>query len=740
MNNQFIAHYFQRWYKYLFIAIPALFSAMAVAIYYPAMRYIFMFDDLPTIINYMHIRYIDFKGQFFGNPRWISRLLNQITYHFWHNDPYGYRIIDLLLHIVIGVLVFTLVYRLFSYQKKNAFLRDYSLLLASLSCMLFLLHPVQTQTVTYITQMRLEGLVAFFSLLVTNLFVLAVTTNSKMIQFVLYVSAFIAMAFAAGTKEVVVVLPALLVLTDWFFIAESDWQSFKSRLWVHALFCLILYGVLASYGYLSPNFIKNSSVSALVHNNRGNILTKAASEHITLYPFFISQFKVILHYVFIFFWPFRLSFDYDVLLAQHLYNLDVLIPLFVLLGMFFGLSLLYRRQKVNAFVYGFMWFFITMLPRTSIFPSTELICDYKTYPASFGMMVLLAIIIARVALWVKEKVLESINEQRRSVIVAGSLLILSVAITGYSGVRNTVWRSELDFWGDVIQKAPKARAYNNYAIALWELGKEQEAMVNFHKAIEKDDWYAEPHVNLATIYQVKNNVEKALEHYKRAIEIGEGHPELFNNLGMLHFSNQSWTAAEYCLKQAIELRPYYSKPNLNLGKLYQLQNRREAALACYEAAIKGDKPDAEVFYLYGSLCFEMGRLDQAIASLEHLDKNYQNTAFLLGCCYYNRPCYAKAAEYLGFAYQKDPNNRVYAYNYAQALINLRKYQEALPIFETCSQGANAHPYASLHRVKCLYEVGKKDEAKKALKVLVASNPPKQILDDALRLQKECKFI
>ena len=163
--------------------------------------------------------------------------------------------------------------------------------------------------------------------------------------------------------------------------------------------------------------------------------------------------------------------------------------------------------------------------------------------------------------------------QRPMRLVALSFLGLSLALATASKVRSYVWASELDFWGDVMKKAPKARVLNNYAIALWELGRRDEAIAYFNTAISKDEGYAEPHVNLGTIYQMAKDNNKAMEHYRRALEIGEAHPELFNNLGMLHMENHSWEAAEYCLKQAVALRPFYSKTHCNLGRLYQILNR-----------------------------------------------------------------------------------------------------------------------------------------------------------------------
>lgn len=739
MDNQAIKNIMNRWHSVFVVSIPFMLSLITFMVYYPALWYMFMFDDLPTIVNYPHIRYIDFHGQFFANPRWISRLLNQITYHFWGPNPFAFRIVNVFMHLAIGVMIFALIYCLFSNLKKNQFLKEHSLSLASITSLLFLLHPVQTQTVTYITQMRLEGLVVFLAMGVLLFFTYATRTTNKNHKYFLHGLSLVLTAFAAGTKEVIVVLPALIVLVDWFFIAEGDWKSFKSRLWIHALHWVVLYGVMLKYGLLAPNYVKAITTNP-VHNNRGNILTNSATEDITWYPFAISQFKVLLHYLVIFLCPIGLSFDYDVKLSNHLYNLDVVIPFLILGALVAAAVWLYHTGKNTVFAFCLAWFFVTMLPRASIFLSTELICDYKTYPAAFGMMLLVAFILVRVAVMVLNQLRDMAKERNRGIAILTSTTVLCLALACASGVRNQIWRSELDFWGDSIKHAPKARGYNNYAIALWELGRSEEAMSYFRQAIEKDDWYAEPHVNLATIYQIKKDHDKAFDHYRRALEIGEAHPELFNNLGMLHFENQAWDAAESCLKQAIELRPDYSRSHYFLGKIYQINNRSEEAFHCYENALKGDYQDAELYYLHGSVCVELGLFERGIPSFEKIGPDYQDSAYQLACCYYAMPQYAKAAHYFSLAHKKDPGNQVCMYNCAQSFLNVRKYEQALELYEKIKDDVQNFPYAQLHRVKCLYELGKQADAKKSLRALLASKQqPKEVMQDALALQKELKL-
>ena len=97
----------EKGYSFLYTAlVPILMSIVAFLVYYPSLVYGFLFDDLPTITQYVHVRVFDPLGQFFSNPRWISRVLNQFTYKYWETNPFAYRMIDLMVHLLIGLMIF----------------------------------------------------------------------------------------------------------------------------------------------------------------------------------------------------------------------------------------------------------------------------------------------------------------------------------------------------------------------------------------------------------------------------------------------------------------------------------------------------------------------------------------------------------------------------------------------------------------------------------------------------------
>ncbi|KKQ33386.1 MAG: Tetratricopeptide TPR_1 repeat-containing protein [candidate division TM6 bacterium GW2011_GWF2_37_49] len=550
-------------------------------IYYPTLIFCFIFDDLPTITENIHSRKIDCGGQFFQNPRWISRLLNQFTFVHWKSNPWAYRIFNISLHLATGLLMFLFLFLVLRQHKKNKFVHQNAYLISLLAMALFLLHPVQTQTVTYITQMRLEGLVAFFFFAVLLCFVVGAYTKRYLLKCLMYGLSLLLAAFAAGTKEIAIVLPFITVAVDWFFVAQGDFNNFKIRIPIHLLCLLIIFGLFFSYGYLVPRNITSILVTP-VRNNRGNILTPTHQDCITTYYYLISQFKVVLHYIYIFLFPLNLCFDYDYKLSTGFFNFDVLAPIFVLASIVCWAAIRLWRNLADLGTFGILWFFILILPRASFFISTELVCDYKTYSASFGLLFLIAFIFAK-GFHYFAKIL---NNTKYIYMQPTGFVVLVFVLGLSSKIRTNVWSSDLLFWKDASEKSGKARCYNNYANAYADLGDIKNAMHYYEEAIKRDNFYAEPHINLGLMYQRLNQDEIAFWHYKRALEIGEGHPELFNNLGILNMKHYAYEEAEICFKKALALRPNYSSALVNLSKLCHFHGKTLDATTFFKFASK----------------------------------------------------------------------------------------------------------------------------------------------------------
>ncbi|MDR3646499.1 MAG: tetratricopeptide repeat protein [Candidatus Babeliales bacterium] len=555
--------------NYIFLGLLFI-VALTCIVYYPSLHYAFQFDDGPNIIKLFDVRNLKFTDLCLSSTRWISYWLNTILYQISQFDPFYYRIANLFFHIFTGILIF-----LFTYLCLRH-LRDISTKIAFLVTALFLLHPVQTQTISYIIQGQLEGLSSLFimSLLLCSIFIF---DNKSYLKYFLVTLFSLLTILSTGSKEIIIATPFLILLTDWFFVSQANWQKIKTHLWLPILNFVL---IISSYVYIKPWFLlRMLNLNYVCNNNPGNIITQNAQEAITIGPFCVSQFKVLLHYLWIYIWPFNISVEYDFKLIQ-LSSFDFVFPFIIILTIWGLIIYLLKHNKTSLIAFGLLWFFIVNAPRASIIPCSELVADYKTYLASFGWLLVIAILIIKLL----EKYFYII------------LILISLSLGYLTYQRNKVWRSGIEFWGNIIQNAPsKARAYNNYAVELSNAGKFKESVIYFKKAIRLEgSTYYDPYTNLAGAYAVLGDTDLAIETLNKSLKINNMQPEAYNNLGAFYLHKQDLQKAHECFKTALDLKPHYGKAMYNLGKLYLVNSDWEQAHKIFKQACTASDIDCDL--------------------------------------------------------------------------------------------------------------------------------------------------
>ncbi len=141
-------------------------------------------------------------------------------------------------------------------------------------------------------------------------------------------------------------------------------------------------------------------------------------------------------------------------------------------------------------------------------------------------------------------------------------------------------------------------------------------------------------------------------------------------------------------------------------------------------------------YSLGVVHFDLNEFDDALKILNQFDVNYQNVAFYLGGCFFSSKNYSRAAQCFEIAYNKNSKDKILTYNYALALLNIFKYDKALPLFEQL-KSVDVLPYAALHYARCLIEVGNKKTAKAEIDSLIKMSKNADVRKEALGLKKLC---
>lgn len=692
--------------KLLPVFIPIGLAIITFLVYFPSLYYAFQFDDLPSILSFYDIRNKTLSNLFFSTSRWVSYWLNTIHYKLSQFEPFIYRQTNVFFHCLTGVLIFILLSSLLKLRSKESWLNKLAYLITGITSGLFLLHPVQTQTVSYVIQGQLEGLSAFFCLAIAVLFVYFTQVQSFILKTILTLLITSLGVISCGTKEITIILPFLIPLIDWFFIAQGNWHSVKKRIWLYVLIATTIWGCYI--WLLGKNFFINVLALRVEHQNTvGNIINQTG-EKITTWPFFISQFKVILHYLFMFIWPFNICVDYDWKICSSIDTADCILPFIGLLLIGISILLALKKNRTSLYAFGMLWFFICMAPRSTIMPSTELMADYKTYLASVGWLFVISIFIIHTYLWLMKKY----TILKKNSVVA---IIIITGITMFSFMtyqRNKVWRSGLEFWHDIIQKSPtKARGYNNYGIQLIERDDIKNAVWCFKHAIQLEPYtYPDPYNNLSAAYAIQNKFDLAIKALRASLKINPGQPLSYNNLGLYLRKQGEEEWAEKSYQQAILINPHYGKAYYNLGKLYSDQNRMEEAQEAFKNACTQADYDThlEALQAYGNTsmqCKKYVDATQAYATLCQLQPNNTEHKQALADAYLMNQEYNDALQCYQQIKQINPYGAQLNCNMTECLIQLKQPENALSIIEDLEQQSQKYAMMPLHKARALYMLG-----------------------------------
>lgn len=695
---------------------PLLIVISLIVAYRPSLSYEFQFDDLANITKHFNIRHYTLGQLFFSGTRWISYWLNAFFYSIGKFDPLVYRVGSLTIHAINAILVFVLFSLLMprvcgDLEQKKFFMR-YAWLLSLLTALLFALHPVQTQTVTYVIQSELEGLATMSITLMSLLFMIrAIAQNTAAKTIVTFFLLMVAV-LSTGTKEIAIIGPVLVMLIDWFFVSCASWKNFKKNIWLHALLMGLIFG---TYIYLlKPTFfIKAFGLQMQTKNNIGNIITANPGEIITPFHYFISQFKVIVHYLLMFVWPFNISVEYDWKLVDSFFAIDCIVPLLMLclLGLLIVFRL--RNNKTDMIAFGLLWFFIALAPRSTIIPSPELLVDYKTYLGSFGFLFVLAIVLVCAIEKITTFIHNNALKKYGCYVLIPLLIVLCVPLTI---VRNKVWSSGCAFWMNIITNAPgKARAYNNYGVELSQKhSKFKESIPYFQKAIAMDPLYPDPCNNLAVAYGVLGQIDNAIFVIKKGLAMYPYYPEGYNNLASFYLQKKEYESAKKALDIAIALRPHYGKAHYNLGRLHLEQGNNEKAWEHFKlCCTQGDLDEEVGFDAYAQaslLCKKYEDAQKAYSTLVAMRPDNNDALFGLGNSYYFQQKYNEARAVYMKALAKNPHDHRFWYNLGEAYFADKQFVAAIEWFEKMMT-LPQKPINTFVRLATCYEVvGKTQQA------------------------------
>ncbi len=532
-------------------------------------------------------------------PRHINNLTFALNYQWGQQDPFGYHLFNLLLHIFTVVLVFFIA----SITIKNSteWGEQAALKIAAITALLFGLHPIHTETITYISG-RPGGLAAMFFFFSLLMFLLGGLKRQKIPSFIYYVLAFVTFFMAVLSKEVAVTLPVILLLYDICLMKGENWKPIRSRLAFYGLF-----PILAILAYMQ---------SPYAFTAMGDLLKKINFSLVWV------QLDILKHPLKLFLFPFNLTFEYD-FKTQVMWS-SLLVSLFILaVILFLVIKKFYLKSAILSF--SALWFLITLAPTNSVMPRTHLFSERNLYVPYFGLSLFFAVILY--LLFFKES---------RQKTWLGLSLILAIGL-GFSSLvakRNQVYASPSSLWADTFEKTPKKLSvgktlsihylmeekypdalkilnallkinpglydvHQNMGLAYKNLGDMGNAEEKFKDAIRIKFNAPEAHYNLASLYGSLGKAIEASEEFDISATLFRGHinpppPNFYldkarahNQAGIAYIQTKKYEEALKQLEKSVEQNPNLLEARFNLAKLLRdFKNDKAKASTHLKAALK----------------------------------------------------------------------------------------------------------------------------------------------------------
>jgi tetratricopeptide (TPR) repeat protein len=639
--------------------ILLLFCILTFWLYANTFESPFIFDDTKQIRENPHIRLTQLSlkdltaaGFKSSRARPIAFISFALNYYFHQYDPLGYHLVNISIHILAGFILFLFLKTTLTLPSIN-FRCQYPEVIAFLAALIWLVHPVQTQSVTYIVQ-RMNSLASTLFIFSFWLYLKGRLVAAGHRRWLWLAGSVLTWLVSLGCKQITVTLPFLVYLYEWYFFQNLSKDWFKRSL-KYILLIFLLFAVVALI-YLGLNPIEKITS-----------LRDFANNEFTFNERVLTQFRVVIYYISLLLYPnpSRLNLDYDFPLSHSLINpVTTLLSLIVILGLLGLAVLLAKKERLISLC--IIWFFGNLVIESSIIP-LAIIFEHRLYlPSMLSFLIPIVIAYRYVKLgWLRI-----------------SLFCVVLALFSFwTYDRNRVWESEYTLWSDSVKKSPnKARPHRGLGEALAELDKIDEAIHHYRVALQIRPDFAEAHNNLGIVLEKKGQSEVAIEHYAQALKLKPDYVKAHVNLGVAFAREGKVDEAITSYRNALSLNPNFAEAHTNLGAaLAELGNVKEAILH-YTTALRLN-PDVEQTHNNLGVAFmQNGKIDSAI---DHFQKALQiNPEFsegkqnLIKALAINRELQHEIARVLRES-EQDPENPTLRYQLGILFFNAGEWDKAI---------------------------------------------------------------
>ncbi|MCY2927132.1 MAG: tetratricopeptide repeat protein [Planctomycetota bacterium] len=546
----------------------AVIAVAVAAVYSNSFQGPFLFDDEPAIVDNPTIRQLWPPGPMLHPPaqgqavqrRPVVNVSLAVNYALSGRHVWSYHATNLALHILAALALLGVVGRTLESPRLYPRFGGQALGLATAIAVIWALHPLQTEAVTYVVQ-RTEVLAGLFYLL--TLYAVIRTAGSA-VPYRWYAAAVGACLLAMGSKESAVSAPLVVLLYDRIFLAPSWPEVFRKRWPLHA-------GLAATW------------VVVLVMIPHGHEGSQIFGDSQARAQYALAQGESIVRYLTLCSWPATLVVDYGFCPPR---DVGHALPYLAAIGAILAATgwALWRRAGV-AFL-G-VWFFAILAPSSGLVPLLQQVAAEKRMYLPLAAVVTLAVTGAW-AIWTLLKRRLAPSRPRRWLeavpVVVAATVAIGLGLRTFA--RNEDYRTAEILWRQTVESRPdNPRAHNDLGAVLAAQGRAHEAIPYFQEAVRLKPDYAKAHYNWANALRSQGQFEAAAMHYEQALRYQPDYAEAHNNWGTALIRLGQFPEAAEHFAQAVRIKPDNAEAHYNWGVALANLGHMEAAAEHFRTAL-----------------------------------------------------------------------------------------------------------------------------------------------------------
>ncbi|UUO07454.1 tetratricopeptide repeat protein [Blastopirellula sp. J2-11] len=614
-----------------------LILVLGVIFYANSFRGALVFDDDMMIVGASRMANAPLAAWVRPGPRTVGAATFGLNYLAGGVNTFGYHLVNLVIHLSAATLLYWLLWRTFQSPRLAARYGPAAIPLAGVIALIWTLHPLQTQSVTYIVQ-RYESLMGLFFLLTLACFIRGVDSGQRS----WLIASLGCCMLGMGTKEVMVAAPIMVLWYDRVFLAESWRELWRKRRGYYACYLLVIGALI---GFIAAQWSWISKRGSLFH------------DHMSPLVYAMNQGPVILHYIRLAFWPQGQNIDYGWAASDNLYSLyaaDLVMLVLLIL-------VIWSIWKAPALGFLGGWFFVILAPSSSFAPIIDLAFEHRMYLPLLSLAVLAVVggyeLIVRFA---------PPLQQTKIAGAAAAVILLSLGVT--TALRNEVYDSPMSLWSDVVRKSPDNwRGYTNVGKQYVLQQNQPQAYAFFFKAYQLkplDHRVLSNYASILETYQPNPTLSELC--YQRAIADNPDFVDARFNYGMFLFESNRLGEAKEQLQIAYRKAPHLPALPVTLAAIALQEEDRAAAQAYLEQELAKNPRNAKAHQLLGN-CLEQRDDHRAVVhylTAIHLNPRYVEAHNNLADVFVRLGRYDLAQTHLQAALTLEPQNKTVQRNLA----------------------------------------------------------------------------